>query len=73
MRRRNATFVSVDANSNGSPRTVTYAIPAPGGTWDPSDNGVYQIDILPGQVSDTSGLFLEGQFMGRFTVEIAVV
>ena len=71
--RQNATLVSVDSNSNGSPRTVTYGVPAPGGTWDPSDNGVYQIDILPDQVSDTSGLFLEGQFMGRFTVEIPVV
>jgi cyclophilin family peptidyl-prolyl cis-trans isomerase len=50
-----ATFKSVSVNSNGTPRTATYEIPAPGATWDEADNGTYTISIEAGQVTDTSG------------------
>jgi hypothetical protein len=33
-----ATFVSVDTNSNGTPRTATYSFIPPGGSWDSFDN-----------------------------------
>ena len=49
-----ATFLSVDNASNGTPRTATYQITAPGGTWDPTDNGTYILVVQAGQVADTS-------------------
>jgi len=47
-------FVSVDNNTNGTPRIATYEIPAPGGTWDGTDNGDYTVSLEPNQVFDTS-------------------
>ena len=38
-----ATFVSIDNPTNGTPRTVTYKITAPGGTWDGIDTGHYKV------------------------------
>lgn len=46
------TFVGVDDNSNGSPRIATYQFTAPGGIWDPTDNGVYTLVIVGDQVFD---------------------
>jgi glucose/arabinose dehydrogenase len=50
-----ASLVSVSPTSNGSPRTATYRITAPGGSWDPADNGTYTVALQANQVSDTSG------------------
>jgi len=47
------TFVGVDDNSNGSPRVATYQFTAPGGIWDPTDNGVYTLAFVGEQVYDT--------------------
>ena len=66
-----ATFVSVDTNSNGTPRTATYRITAPGGTWDLTDNGTYTIALQASQVADTSGNFAAAGSLGTFAVNIA--
>ena len=39
------TSVSASATTNGTPRTATYRITPPGGTWDPADNGTYTLTL----------------------------
>ncbi len=68
-----ATFVSVDAAGNGTPRTATYRINTPGGSWDGTDNGTYTITLQPNQVSDTSGNFASNGSLGSFQVNVPVV
>jgi hypothetical protein len=63
-----ATLVSVSPSGNGAPRVATYRIPAPGGTWDPADDGTYDINILPNQVADVAGNFVTGSFLMSFGV-----
>jgi hypothetical protein len=63
-----ATFVSASPSGNGTPRTVTYQISAPGGTWDSADNGVYNVAIQGNQVRDTAGNPLPATPLGSFTV-----
>lgn len=67
-----ATFVSVDVSSNGTPRTATYSITPPGGSWDSSDNGSYSIALQASQVTDTSANAAASATLGSFTVSIAV-
>src|SRR5262249_2700694 len=50
-----ATLVSVDVNSDGTPRTATYRITPPGGTWDGADAGTYTVAVESGQVTDAAG------------------
>lgn len=66
-----ATFVSVDQPTNGSPRTATYQVPAPGGIWDSTDNGSYQIGTEFEKVFDTSANFVPPETLGSFNVSIA--
>ncbi|HEY9639068.1 MAG TPA: DUF4347 domain-containing protein, partial [Coleofasciculaceae cyanobacterium] len=49
-----ATLVSVNPTGDGTPRTATYRINPPGGTWDSADNGSYAVALQANQVSDTS-------------------
>jgi glucose/arabinose dehydrogenase len=61
-----ATLVSVDNNVNGSPRIATYQVNAPGGTWDPSDNGTYNIALQANQISDLNGNSIGAANLGSF-------
>ena len=63
-------FVGVDNNSDGTPRTATYTVPAPNGLWESSDNGVYQIVLQNGEVSDTANNALTETTAGTFSVSI---
>lgn len=65
-----ATLVSVDANSNGTPRTATYRIAAPGGKWDGPDAGTYSVAIEPNQVTDLLGNVTPSSNIGTFGVTI---
>src|SRR5678816_3590438 len=47
----------VNTAGNGSPRTVTYRINAPGGTWNVADSGTYTFTQNAGQVRDVAGNF----------------
>ena len=61
---------TVDNNTNGTPRTVTYTVAAPRGTWSASDDGIYTITLNPNQVLDTGGL-PAASMSGTFSVNIA--
>ncbi|NJR58158.1 MAG: transposase [Cyanobacteria bacterium CRU_2_1] len=65
-----ATRVAIDNDSNGTPRTITYQITAPGGTWDNADNGVYTIALQANQVSDISNNLAAAGQLGNFQVSI---
>lgn len=65
-----ASFVSVDVNTNGTPRTAAYKIIPPGGTWSASANGVYTILLQGGKVKDTSGNAAAAASLGAFSVAI---
>lgn len=65
-----ATFVSVDTNTNGTPRQATYQITAPGGTFDFADGGSYSIALEANQVADDAGQFAAAATLGTFSVNI---
>jgi len=68
-----ATFVSLDSTlGNGTPRTATYSITAPGGTWDISDNGTYSITMRSAQVADTdrAANYVPAGTIGQFSVSV---
>jgi hypothetical protein len=67
-----ATFVSLNGSDNGSPRTATYRINAPGGKWTRPANGVYTIRMEPNQVADTNGNYMSvpNGVLGSFTVNV---
>ncbi len=63
-------FVGADLPADGSSISGSYAVPAPGGSWDSSDNGIYTIALLGGAVQDTAGNVTAGAILGTFTVSI---
>ncbi|MEG3911882.1 Ig-like domain-containing protein, partial [Microcoleus sp. w2-18aC6] len=67
-----AKFVSVDTNSNGTPRTATYSFIPPGESWANTDNGTYTIKLQASQVKDSLGNFNVAGSLGTFNVNIAV-
>ncbi|MBM4049035.1 MAG: hypothetical protein FJ279_28380, partial [Planctomycetes bacterium] len=66
-----ATFVSVDPPSDGTPRTATYQIPGPGGTWNGDDDGDYTVHIQANEASDTADNFVPAGVLGAFQVRLA--
>ncbi|MEG4916550.1 DUF4347 domain-containing protein, partial [Microcoleus sp. B7-D4] len=66
-----ATFVSVDNNSNGTPRTATYSFVPPGGSWDNTDNGTYTVNLQGSQVKDALGNLAVAGSLGTFNVNVA--
>jgi Ca2+-binding RTX toxin-like protein/6-phosphogluconolactonase (cycloisomerase 2 family) len=68
-----ATWVSSSTIFDAKTVTVTYRIVPPGGSWQVSDNGVYQVVLQPGEVSDTNlpANFSSGGVLGSFEVSIA--
>jgi len=67
-----AVLVSVDNNTDGAPRIATYRIDAPGGSWDPADNGVYAVSIAADQVSDTANNYVAAGQLGSFTAALVL-
>jgi hypothetical protein len=63
-----ATYVSINNSTNGTPRTATYSITAPGGTFDAADNGTYTVAVQASQVTDTSANFVPAGPIGTFRV-----
>lgn len=69
-----ATFIGVNVNANGTPRTATYRINAPGGTWDNTDAGTYTFALeanangVINQVADTSGNYVAATSIGSIQV-----
>jgi hypothetical protein len=65
-----AKFVSINNGSLGTPRTLTLSITPPAGAWDFSDNGTYDVQLLPNQIGSTTGQFAPGGPVGSFNVNI---
>jgi GH25 family lysozyme M1 (1,4-beta-N-acetylmuramidase) len=63
-----AAFLSVDNETNGTPRTATYRINAPTGTWSRFDNGTYTVSQASDAVRDTAGNARAAATIGMFTV-----
>jgi hypothetical protein len=66
----NASFVNVDINTSGTPRTATYAITPPGGSWDVPDMGTYSINMRSIEVADIDGNFVPAGAIGSFVVDL---
>ena len=66
-----ATLVSVDTTGNGTPRSATYNIDAPGGAWDATDAGSYTVSLNVGEVADTSGNSAIAGVVGSFNINVA--
>ena len=66
-----ATFISISDPTDGTPRTVTYAITPPGGSWDLSDLGDYSILIVGNQVTNLDGDSVQAGTIGVFSVTIS--
>ena len=47
-----------------------YWMNAPGGRWDPADNGVYQISLQANEIKDTHGNAALPQVLGQFRVNV---
>ena len=47
---------------------VSFNVPAPGGMWDPSDNGTYEVRVTTNQVSDVAGNKYPGGAIATFSV-----
>jgi hypothetical protein len=66
-----ATFISVtDPPAIGGMRTAIYRITAPGGTFDPADDGTYTVSLQSGQVRDTSNNPVAGGTIAMFNVAV---
>jgi hypothetical protein len=59
-------------SADGTLTTATYRVLAPGGTWDPADNGQYTVNVQSNQVHDTTGNAVPGGTIGEFTVDLTV-
>ncbi|MBD2327710.1 glycoside hydrolase family 9 protein [Alkalinema sp. FACHB-956] len=68
-----ATRDAVNSTTNGTPRTVTYRITPPGGSWDSIDNGTYTIALQANQVRDINGNWAAAGTLGTFSVNIPTV
>ena len=65
-----ANFDVVNDLTDGSPRTATYKITPPNGTWTRTTNGTYTISMQANQVLDHHGNFVVGGPIGTFTVNV---
>ena len=67
---QDAKFVSVNAKGDGTPRTATYRITAPGGYWNSSDNGTYTVAMKSGAVRSFSGTAVAAGTLGTFKASV---
>ena len=64
------TAIDVNTAGNGTPRTATYSIPAPGGKWDAADNGEYSVKVNAGAVEDTSNNAIAAGTLGKIAIDV---
>ena len=64
------TAIDVNTAGNGTPRTATYSIAAPGGKWDVADKGEYTVAINVGSVKDTSNNEIAASTLGKIAIDI---
>jgi fimbrial isopeptide formation D2 family protein/uncharacterized repeat protein (TIGR01451 family) len=66
-----AELVGVSPAGDGTPRTATYRLTAPGGAWNSADNGDYSVSLAAGRVRDTVGNAAAAAALGAFTVGLS--
>ncbi|GAG56249.1 unnamed protein product, partial [marine sediment metagenome] len=64
------TYVSQSTMNNVPQITATYTLLGPGGNWDTSDNGTYQIVMRSNEVFDIAGHPVSQGVIGNFVVSI---
>jgi hypothetical protein len=65
-----AQLQGVDRSTTNSPRTASYFIRPPGGTWEAAANGIYTIELEGWQVGDTAGKYAPARVLGTFEVSL---
>lgn len=67
-----ATLVQISGWRGPTPLTAVYRIEAPGGVWDPVDNGSYTVVMQADEVSDTAdpANFVAAEDLGTFEVNV---
>jgi hypothetical protein len=63
-------LVSTTPASSGPEIVAIYTVEAPGGSWEGSDNGAYQIALVAGEVRDTAGNSVPEGVIGSFSVSL---
>lgn len=71
--RERARLVAGGGQSDGTPRTASYSVSAPGGVWDLTDAGVYTVSMESGQVGDTADNHVPAGILGTFAVGLSPV
>lgn len=66
-----AEFTGADQLGDALVITGSYSVPAPGGSWDPADNGTYTVTLQDGVVADTLGNSIPETVLGTFDVSIS--
>ncbi|MCY2953933.1 MAG: PKD domain-containing protein [Planctomycetota bacterium] len=66
-----AQFISATISLDGKSATATYRIAAPGGFWDPSDNGNYTFQLQSDQVADDAGNYSPTTNLGAAIAKLA--
>ena len=61
-----AQLLSSTPSDDGATVAATYHVPAPGGTWDSTDAGVYTVTLRAGEVADGSGNYAPAGTLGAF-------
>jgi hypothetical protein len=64
-------FVSATPATNAASITATYQFTAPGGSWDPADNGTYTVNMAANQVQNTNNVYVQPGLLGTFKVAMA--
>ena len=67
------TKISIDNNTPGTPRLVTYQLIPPGGSWNSAGNGIYKVQLLADQVKDMVNRSAQAKQLGQFEVNIPFI
>lgn len=65
-----AALISVNDDTDGSPRVATYGVAAPGGVWEAVDNGTYDVIVLGEEVEDIRNNAIPETVLGSFAANI---
>lgn len=68
------TSASLDIATDGTPRKVTYTFDVPGGNWDLSDNGIYTVSMVGGEVADADPImhYVQAGILNTFRIAVPI-
>ena len=64
------TLVDLNVAGNGTPRTATYSVAAPGDKWDAADKGEYTVAVKAGAVEDINGNKIAAKVLGKLDIDV---